>query len=52
MEIINVSFTITTDNKKKKNLIMNKVLELLLDKEIPEIDNIKIKKKKIEYEKI
>jgi hypothetical protein len=51
MEVINVSFTITTDNEEKKNLIMNKVLELLLDKENPEI-YIEISKKNTEYEKI
>jgi len=46
----NVSFTITTDNKKKRDLIMNKVLELLLDKVIPEIDNINIKKIKVDID--
>ena len=51
MEIINVSFTITTDNEEKKSLMMNKVLELLLDKENPEI-YIEISKKNTEYEKI
>jgi hypothetical protein len=51
MEVVNVSFTITTDNEEKKKLIMNKVLELLLDKENPEI-YIEISKKNTEYEKI
>ena len=52
MEIINVSFTITTDNLNRLKLIMSKVLNLYVYEGIPEIDNIKISKKKIEYEKI
>jgi len=42
MEIINVSFTVTTDNLNRLKLIMSKVLNLYVYEGIPEMDNIKI----------
>ena len=45
MEVVNVSFTVTTDNLNREKLIMGKVLDLLVYEGIPEIDNIKISNK-------